>query len=97
MLARRVHHVSFAVRDLARAREFYEGILGLRSIARPDLGLPGVWYAAGEGEIHLIQAPAGASVGAPPTRQRFSPGSDCPGLSEERQAHSEPASAGNRS
>ena len=68
MLAKRVHHVSFAVRDLARSREFYEGVLGLRSIARPDLGLPGVWYAAGEGEIHLIQTPPGVSVGAPPDR-----------------------------
>jgi catechol 2,3-dioxygenase-like lactoylglutathione lyase family enzyme len=68
MLARRVHHVSFAVRDLARSREFYEGVLGLKSIARPDLGLPGVWYAAGDGEIHLIQTPAGMTVGAPPER-----------------------------
>ena len=68
MLAKRVHHVSFAVRDLARSRAFYEGVLGLRTIARPDLGLPGVWYAAGEGEIHLIQSPPGSSVGSPPER-----------------------------
>lgn len=68
MLATRVHHVSFAVRDLARSREFYEGILGLREIARPDLGLPGAWYAAGDGQIHLIQTPPGAAVGAPPER-----------------------------
>ena len=68
MLARRIHHVSFAIRDLARSREFYEGALGLRAIARPDLGLPGLWYAAGEGEIHLIQTPPGVSVGAPPDR-----------------------------
>ena len=60
MLAKRVHHVSFAVRDLARQREFYEGILGLAPIPRPDLGLPGVWYAAGRGQIHLIETPAGA-------------------------------------
>jgi catechol 2,3-dioxygenase-like lactoylglutathione lyase family enzyme len=68
MLAKRVHHVSFAVRDLARSRAFYEGVLGLRTIPRPDLGLPGVWYAAGDGEIHLIQTPPGGSVGSPPER-----------------------------
>jgi len=68
MLAKRVHHVSFAVRDLEKSREFYEGILGLEKIARPDIGLPGVWYGAGEGQIHLIQTPSGMSVGAPPER-----------------------------
>lgn len=68
MLAKRVHHVSFAVRDLAASRAFYEGILGLRTIARPDLGLSGVWYAAGQSEIHLIQTPPGAPVGATPER-----------------------------
>jgi glyoxylase I family protein len=68
MLVKRVHHVSFAVRDLAASRAFYEGILGLQPIARPELGLAGVWYGAGQGEIHLIQTPAGASVGAAPER-----------------------------
>src|SRR5574338_609448 len=68
MLAKAVHHVSFAVRDLAASRAFYEGVLGLRAIARPDLGLPGAWYAAGQGEIHLIQTPSGASVGEAPER-----------------------------
>ena len=68
MLAKRVHHVSFAVRDLHASRAFYEGILGLETIARPDLGLPGVWYAAGHSEIHLIQTPPGAPVGTAPER-----------------------------
>ena len=68
MLARGVHHVSFAVSDLARARRFYEGVLELESIPRPDLGLPGVWYRAGTSEVHLIATPPGAHVGAPPER-----------------------------
>ena len=67
-LAKRVHHVSFAVRDLEKSREFYEGILGLAQVERPDIGLPGVWYGAGDGQIHLIQTPAGMTVGAPPDR-----------------------------
>jgi len=65
MLANGVHHISFCVRDLARSRDFYEKVLGLVPIERPFLGLPGVWYAAGNAEIHLIQAPEGVDVGAP--------------------------------
>jgi catechol 2,3-dioxygenase-like lactoylglutathione lyase family enzyme len=61
-----VHHVSFSVGDLARARRFYGEVLGLAEIERPDLGLPGVWYRAGASEVHLIARPAGADVGSPP-------------------------------
>jgi glyoxylase I family protein len=71
MIAKRVHHISFAVRDLDRSRKFYEGVLGLRTIPRPELGLAGVWYAAGEAEVHLIAAPAGVDTGSPP--QKLSP------------------------
>jgi catechol 2,3-dioxygenase-like lactoylglutathione lyase family enzyme len=53
------------VSDLERSQKFYEGILGLASIDRPDLGLPGAWYAAGNVEVHLIETPAGADVGHP--------------------------------
>ncbi|MFQ5513566.1 MAG: VOC family protein [Myxococcota bacterium] len=61
------HHMSFPVRDLEQSREFYEGVLGLRTIPRPDLGaLGGVWYAAGPCEVHLIELPPGVQVGAPP-------------------------------
>jgi len=68
MIARGVHHVSFAVSDLARARQFYEGVLELESIPRPDLGLPGIWYRAGTSEVHLIATPPGANVGTAPER-----------------------------
>jgi catechol 2,3-dioxygenase-like lactoylglutathione lyase family enzyme len=65
---RRAHHVSFAIADLARARRFYGEVLGLPEIPRPDFGFPGAWYRAGEIEVHLIVAPAGAPVGTPPPR-----------------------------
>ena len=65
MLAKSVHHLSFAVRDLEKSRAFYEGLLGLTAIERPDIGLPGAWYAAGAGQVHLIQLPDGAEVGMP--------------------------------
>jgi catechol 2,3-dioxygenase-like lactoylglutathione lyase family enzyme len=66
MIATAVHHISFAVSDLDRSRRFYEEILGLEQIARPDFGLPGVWYTAGNAQIHLIETPAGADVGSGP-------------------------------
>ena len=66
MLAKSVNHISFAVRDLERSRGFYEGVLGLRQIDRPDFGIPGVWYRAGNAEVHLIAIPEGVQVGAPP-------------------------------
>ena len=61
------HHMSFPVSDLDRSRAFYEYVLGLNPIPRPDLGgLRGIWYAAGDCEVHLIETPAGADVGETP-------------------------------
>ncbi len=51
-------HASLMVADLARARTFYEGVLGLvPNPARPDLSFPGVWYDIGDSQIHLINLP----------------------------------------
>jgi catechol 2,3-dioxygenase-like lactoylglutathione lyase family enzyme len=50
-----LHHSSIRVSDLARSIEFYEGLLGLRPIPRPDFGFPGRWYGIGGGQLHLIQ------------------------------------------
>jgi catechol 2,3-dioxygenase-like lactoylglutathione lyase family enzyme len=50
-----LHHTSINVRDIDRSREFYERVLGLQAIDRPDLGMPGRWYGIGAGQLHLIQ------------------------------------------
>jgi glyoxylase I family protein len=66
MMAKSVHHISFSVSDLGRSQRFYEDVLGLVEIARPDLGLPGAWYRAGNSEVHLIARPEGVDVGKGP-------------------------------
>ena len=69
MLATAVHHISFAVRDLERSRRFYEEVLGLQEIERPDLGFPGAWYRVGDsGEVHLLAVPEGVDLGSPPEK-----------------------------
>lgn len=59
-----IHHVSLNVDDAEAGRAFYEDVLGLTRLERPDLGIPGFWLDAGDFQIHLIeipghQAPAG--------------------------------------
>ncbi len=49
-----LHHVSFHVTDLQRARAFYAGVLGLEEIERPRLPCEGAWFRVGSGELHLI-------------------------------------------
>lgn len=51
-------HVSILVADLARARTFYEEVLGLTpSMSRPAMSFDGVWYDVGAAQIHLICLP----------------------------------------
>jgi len=49
-------HVSVIVEDAEKARAFYQSVLGLEEIARPDLGFPGFWLALGGGQtLHLME------------------------------------------
>jgi catechol 2,3-dioxygenase-like lactoylglutathione lyase family enzyme len=51
----RLHHVSFAVHDLARSKEFFGSIIGLAKIPRPAFPFAGAWYAIGDRQLHLIE------------------------------------------
>lgn len=49
------HHAGFLVTDIARAVAFYEGVLGLKTLARPDFNFDGRWYDLGNGhQLHLM-------------------------------------------
>lgn len=52
-------HVGLLVADLARAKIFYETVLGLKKYPnRPDLPYLGEWYDLGGGQqLHLMQLP----------------------------------------
>ena len=53
-----IQHVSFIVADIARALDFYHGVLGLEiNATRPDLGYPGAWLQIQSQQIHLLQLP----------------------------------------
>ncbi|MBI1816382.1 MAG: VOC family protein [Deltaproteobacteria bacterium] len=77
-----LHHASICVADVARAREFYETVLGFAPIPRPDFGFPGMWYGLGEGQLHLIQrdqrSPAPARIN--PSDPHFAVTVDVPGM-----------------
>ena len=49
------HHAGFLVTDIERAAAFYEGVLGLKNLPRPDFGFPGRWYDLNNGnQLHLM-------------------------------------------
>lgn len=53
-----IHHASMLTEDLARAKAFYEGVLGLTpNPSRPNFEYDGVWYDVGTTQIHLIALP----------------------------------------
>ena len=57
-LVKRLHHASLVTSDLATARAFYEGVLGLEvNPTRPTLAYDGIWYDVGEQMIHLLAVP----------------------------------------
>lgn len=54
----RMLHIGFIIKDLARSRAFYEGLLGFTpSDKRPNMDFEGVWYDIGANQIHLMAVP----------------------------------------
>jgi glyoxylase I family protein len=51
----KLHHVSFATKDLQASRAFFTGVLGLAEIERPGFTFPGAWYALGDRQLHIIE------------------------------------------
>jgi catechol 2,3-dioxygenase-like lactoylglutathione lyase family enzyme len=54
-----LHHVSLAVTDIDRSRQFYLELFGLERLPRPPFDSVGEWLGVGPLQVHLIQYPAG--------------------------------------
>jgi len=50
-----IHHVALVVRDLEKCKNFYGGVLGLKTLERPAFNFPGHWYLVGSTrQLHLM-------------------------------------------
>lgn len=59
-VTRTLHHSLNVEGDLEASVTFYAGLLGMPSDARPDIpGVGGHWFAAGNAQLHLVDADAG--------------------------------------
>jgi len=62
-----VHHVNIQVADVAAARAFYGGVLGLPELTRPDFTVDGIWFQLGTQQLHIGEAEGHRG----PDRQHF--------------------------
>ena len=51
----KLHHVSFACKNLEASRRFFGEVLGLQEIERPGFQFAGIWYALGDRQLHIIE------------------------------------------
>lgn len=68
-----IDHVTLVVNNLDDSRRFYVDGLGMHEIERPGFSFSGLWFQAGNTQIHLIlehdeSGPAGNSVAATSSR-----------------------------
>jgi glyoxylase I family protein len=47
-------HVAVRVTDVDKAKKFYEQVIGLKKIPRPQIKIPGEWYGIGDNQLHII-------------------------------------------
>ena len=53
--ASRIDHIQINISDLQRAKNFYENVLQMKEVARPEsFDFVGAWYRIGEVDLHLV-------------------------------------------
>ena len=101
-----IDHVAVIARDLEASRQFYQDILGMNPVPRPDFPFPGLWFQAGNTQIHVIleseeAGPAGSSSfeGTVPARGHHMAFEldDCAHAVEQLQSSGIPIAAGPQS
>ena len=58
-----IDHFLVVSSDLEKTREFYCELLGMKQLPRPDFTFAGLWFQAGDTEIHVTLA--GEDAGTP--------------------------------
>jgi glyoxylase I family protein len=53
---RSFNHAALRVSDVNKSMEFYEKVVGLKRIERPNFPFPGAWYGIGGNALHLISS-----------------------------------------
>lgn len=49
-----LNHAAFRVSDVEKAASFYENVIGLKQMARPNFPFGGAWYGIGSNALHII-------------------------------------------
>ena len=62
-----IHHVAIKTQDLEATDRFYEEVLGLEKIDRPDFDFPGTWFDLGSTMFHIMAGDAGLDNDGNPT------------------------------
>ncbi len=57
-----IHHVAIKTRDLEATNNFYEHVLGMEKVFRPEFDFPGSWFNIGETMVHIMAGYAGLDV-----------------------------------
>ncbi len=61
-----IDHITLVVKDLDRSAKFYGELLGMESVERPAFGFPGLWFQAGDTQIHMnVDSPEAGPAGLP--------------------------------
>ena len=63
-----IHHVAIKTQDLDGTNRFYQDVLGLESIDRPDFDFPGTWFDLGSTMFHIMAGDAGLDNEGNPTQ-----------------------------
>ncbi|MDH3355740.1 MAG: VOC family protein [Chromatiales bacterium] len=59
-MVKALHHISLLIADLKRSQDFYQRVLGLSLIERPNLKFDGLWFALSDDatqQLHLLLLP----------------------------------------
>src|SRR6266481_8991930 len=57
-MVKSINHVAVIVTDVERSRNFYQNVLGMKKIPRPQTRVPGEWLGIGDNQLHLVGKPA---------------------------------------